>query len=231
MRFFDLLPADYTLTPALPDGLNSAGVFCSIDGGDVYQKTLDNGSTTFVNVDGESIACDWFTTRPGAQPDPEGPSGSITLREFLCEADKADVKDWERDCAAGRSGRVFTLHRPMRDFAQHRHRCQRCRHVHRPAGWVLHAEQDEGMWCKAKAERVDSKSRVIVEGGQNTDVFIYQCAQVTDLPSTGTGPGIGPADHQDWWADLSTTSIALMGVGVLGAMLLAGWGATRRLRA
>lgn len=232
VRFFDLLPADYTLTPALPDGLNSAGVFCSIDGGDVYQKTLDNGSTTFVNVDGESIACDWFATRPGAQPDPEGPSGSITLREFLCEADKADVKDWERDCAAGRSGRVFTL--ASTDGAISLSTATDANGVATftglPDGFYT-LEQDEGMWCKAKAERVDSKSRVIVEGGQNTDVFIYQCAQVTDLPSTGTGPGIGPVDHQDWWADLSTTSIALMGVGVLGAMLLAGWGATRRLRA
>jgi hypothetical protein len=86
------------------------------------------------------------------------------------------------------------------------------------------------MWCKAKAERVDSQSRVIVEGGHNTDVFIYQCAQVTDLPSTGTGPGIGSMDGAAWWSRLTAAQVALMGVGALGAMLLAGWGATRRLR-
>ena len=44
VRFYDLLPGDYTLTPALPDELRSAAVFCRIDGGDPYQKTLENGA-------------------------------------------------------------------------------------------------------------------------------------------------------------------------------------------
>jgi hypothetical protein len=231
VRFYELLPGDYTLTPSLPDGLRSAGVFCRIDGGDAYQKTLDNGSTTFVNVDGEAIACDWFATRQAAQPQPAGPTGSITLREFLCEADKADVKDWERECAAGRSGEVFTL--ASTDGSISLSSATDANGVatftNLPDGFYT-LKQDEGMWCKAKAERVDSQSRVIVEGGHNTDVFIYQCAQVTDLPSTGTGPGIGSMDGAAWWSGLTTAQVALMGVGALGAMLLAGWGATRRLR-
>ena len=231
VRFYDLLPADYTLTPTLPDGLSSAGVFCRIDDGDVYQKTLDNGSTTFVDVDGEAIACDWFATQPGAQPPPAGPTGSITLREFLCEADKADVKDWERDCAAGRSGKVFTV--ASTDGTISLSTATDANGVatftNLPDGFYT-LKQGEGMWCKAKAERVDSKSRVIVENGQNTDVFIYQCAQVTDLPSTGTGPGIGPVDDESRWASLGAMQAALMGVGVLGAMLLAGWGVSRRMR-
>ncbi len=231
VRFYELLPGDYTLTPTLPNGVRSAGVFCRIDGGDVYQKTLDNGSTTFVDVDGEAIVCDWFATQKAAQPQPEGPTGSITLREFLCEADKADVKDWERDCVAGRSGKVFTLASTdgtiSLDTATDANGVATFTNL--PDGFYT-LKQGEGMWCKAKAERVDSQSRVIVEGGQNTDVFIYQCAQVTDLPSTGTGPGIGTMGEAAWWSELTAMQVALMGVGVLGAMLLAGWGAARRLR-
>lgn len=49
--------------------------------------------------------------------------------------------------------------------------------------------QDEGVWCRAAAERVDSRGRVIVRDGRNTDVFIYECGQVKELPDTGIGPG------------------------------------------
>jgi len=53
--------------------------------------------------------------------------------------------------------------------------------------------QDTGVWCRAVAEKVDSRSRVIVRDGANTDVFLYQCGQVSTLPSTGSGdrPGVG----------------------------------------
>jgi hypothetical protein len=232
VRFYDLLPGDYTLTPTLPSGRSSAAIFCRIDDGDAYQKTITNGSTIFVNVDGESIACDWFATRPAAQPPREGPSGSITLREFLCEADKAKVKDWERECAAGSSGAVFTLASPNGAITLSTATDANgvATFTNLPDGFYT-LKQDEGMWCKAKAERVDSKSRVIVDGGQNTDVFIYQCARVTDLPSTGTGPGIGAMGGGAWWGGLTAMEIALMVVGALGAMILAGWGAARRRRA
>jgi hypothetical protein len=235
VRFYDLLLGDYTLTPTLPDALDSAAVFCQIDDGDAYQKTITNGSATFVNVDGESIACDWFATRkaqPQPQPQPQGPTGSITVREFLCEADKGKIKDWERECKAGSSGAVFTVASTSGTISLSTATDANgvATFTQLPDGFYS-LKQDKGMWCKAKAERVDSQSRVIVEGGQNTDVFIYQCAQVTDLPSTGTGPGIGPMGDAAWWSGVSAMQAALMGIGVLGVALLAGWGATRRPRA
>ena len=84
-----------------------------------------------------------------------GPTGSITLREFLCEADKADVKDWERECAAGRSGKVFTL--ASIDGTISLSTATDANGVatftNLPDGFYT-VKQDEGMWCKAKAERV-----------------------------------------------------------------------------
>lgn len=88
--------------------------------------------------------------------------------------------------------------------------------------------QEEGMWCKARAERVDSQSRVIVDGGHNTDVFLYQCNDVTQLPSTGSGPSIGPMDDGGWLGSMSATRLAVMAGGVVGAVLLLGWSVTRR---
>jgi hypothetical protein len=232
VRFYDLLPGDYTLTPSLPAELGSAAIFCRIGDGDAYQKTITNGSTTFVDVDGESITCDWFVTQQKSQPQPpEGPTGAVTVREFLCEGDKSKIKDWEQECKAGSSGVVFTLAsvNGAIDLSTATDANGVATFTALPDGFYS-LKQSEGMWCKAKAERVDSQSRVIVEGGQNTDVFIYQCAQVTDLPSTGTGPGIGPIGEDAWWSAISGTQAALMGIGALGAMLLAGWGISRRLR-
>jgi hypothetical protein len=79
-------------------------------------------------------------------------------------------------------------------------------------------EQDEGVWCRAAAERVDSRSRVIVRDGGNTDVFLYQCGQVNTLPSTGAGTG--QAVDGASGALTATTIVALM-FAVLAAPLFA----------
>lgn len=232
VRFYDLLPADYTLAPTLPAELANGAIFCRIGDGDVYQKTITSGATTFVDVNGESLFCDWFAIQQDreSEPEPQGPSSSITVREFLCEGDQREIEDWEQDCAAGTTGTTFTVTSIDGDIT-----------LTSPANasgvaaftglpddfYTL--KQNDGVWCKARAERVDSQSRVIVEDGQNTDVFLYQCSQVTDLPSTGTGPGIGLMQTETWWEAVSTVQVALIGVGILGAMLLTGWGIIRRL--
>lgn len=233
VRFYDLLPADYTLAPSLPQDLRTAAVYCQIDDGERYQKSVTDGATTFVDVDGESIACSWFVTRsvaPTEVPKPDGPTGSITVREFVCEADQSKIEDWERECEAGSSGATFTV--ASTDGSISLTSATNASGIATfdglPDGFYT-LRQNDGVWCKAKAERVDSKSRVIVEGGQNTDVFLYQCSQVTDLPNTGSGPGIAPIERPAWWQDLTMTQFLLMGAGVLGGMILVGWGAGRVL--
>jgi hypothetical protein len=190
VRFYELRAGDYVMTPNLPAGYTSAAVYCQIGDGDVYQKTLQSGSTSFVNVDGEQIACSWFLApvpKPQAQL-PAGPTGSITVREFLCEGDRGSIKDWERECVPGATESAFTL--KSSDGSLTRNAVPNDKGVlvfdKLPDGYYELA-QDTGVWCKAAAERVDSRSRVIVRDGGNTDVFIYECGQVTNLPDTGTG--------------------------------------------
>lgn len=231
VRFFELLPADYTLRPTLPDAQSSVAVFCQLNGGDPYQKTLSDGATTFVNVDGDAITCDWYAPRanPAPDPAPAGPEGSITVREYLCGEDASVITDWERECDAGSSGATFTLASP--DGAITRNASTNAEGIavfsDLPDGFYT-LNQDEGMWCKARAERVDSQSRVIVDGGQNTDLFLYQCTDVTHLPSTGSGPGIGPMDDGEWWQSMSAIRLAVMAGGVVGGVTLLGWCAARR---
>lgn len=223
VRFYELLPGNYALQPSLAAGFSSAALFCQIDEGDWYQKTLTNGSATFVDLDGESIDCSWFLDQAAPQPlvESEGPSGSITVREFLCGDDQSKITDWERQCAAGSSGSTFALASLDQSLTRNGESTANgvLTFADLPDGFFT-LEQQDGMWCKARAERVDSKSRVIVDGGQNTDVFLYHCSAVTALPSTGTGPAIGLLNSDSLESALTAMQLATMGGGVLGAVCL-----------
>lgn len=210
VRFYDLVPADYTLVPSLPSDLTSAAVFCRIGDGDVYQKTIQNGATTFVNVGGEQISCDWFAA-PVRQPQPSGPTGSITVREYLCEKDRSEIQDWERECAPGSTGTSFTL--TSADGAINQQATPNAQGVlvfgQLPDGFY-DLKQDDGVWCRAAAERVDSRSRLIVRDGGNTDVFIYECGQVNALPNTGSGTTQGVDGVRGGMLPSSTIAAALL---------------------
>lgn len=194
VRFYELRPGDYLMTPELPADYTSAAVYCQIGDGDVYQKTLQNGTTTFVDLEGEQLSCSWFVVPVNAAPAaPAGPTGSITVREFLCEDDRSSITDWEQECAPGSTGTSFSL--ASSDGAVTRNAAPDAQGVlvfgELPDGYY-DLTQDEGVWCRAAAERVDSRSRVIVRDGGNTDVFLYECGQVTNLPDTGSGtPALG----------------------------------------
>ncbi len=187
VRFYDLTGGDYVLAPTLPSTYTSAAVYCDLDGGNVYQKELANGSTTFVNVAGEKISCSWFVT---AKPEnPQGPTGSITIREMLCTGDRSTIKDWEQECQPGSSGVTFTV--TSVDTGNATNLAPNAQGVAvftgLPNGYYQ-IQQSSGVWCRAQAENVDSQSRVGVTNGGNTDVFLYQCNQQIGLPSTGSGP-------------------------------------------
>ena len=223
VRFYDLLPADYTLSPTLPSGMTSTAVFCTIDGGDRYQKALQNGGVTFVNVESDQIACDWFAVsapeptptqtpptvtaepsqptpttaaRPSTTATPAGPTGSITVREYLCAKDKSAITDWERECTPGSSGATFLLtNSDLRVNTKGTTAKNGVLTFPRLKDGHYTLKQESGAWCRATADRVDSESRVIVADGANTDVVIYQCNATTSLPSTGTGTQISSNDR------------------------------------
>ncbi|HWV23067.1 MAG TPA: hypothetical protein VNZ58_02670 [Thermomicrobiales bacterium] len=220
VRFYDLRPGDYVMTPDLPSTYTSAAVYCQIGDGDVYQKTFQNGSTTFVNLEGEQIACSWFLARVPKQPEkPVGPTGSITVRQFLCAKDRGEIKDWERECTPGSSGSAFSL--TSSDGAVVRNATPNDQGVlvfgELPDGYY-DLTQDTGVWCKAAAERVDSRSRVIVQDGGNTDVFLYECNQVVTLPTTGSGPIADTGAWTDASLLLATLAVPIFGAAVWQAL-------------
>ncbi|MEJ7837464.1 MAG: hypothetical protein WKF81_01545 [Thermomicrobiales bacterium] len=227
VRFFDLLSGDYTVKPTLPSELSNVALYCSIDGSNsVYQKSLQNGETTFVDVDGEAIACSWFVSGEAEQP--AGPNGSITVREFVCEGDKGTITDWDQECTAGASGSGYTL--TSGDGAAS------VEGTPDTSGVVVFdglandfytLEQNDGTWCRATAEYVDSSSRVIVKDDGNTDVFLFHCGDVTSLPSTGTG-----ADSPSGGDDLSgsTTFLLMAAVLLVPAFIMVFWTRIREVK-
>lgn len=241
LRFYDLNPATYTLSADL-SGSPDSYMFCTIKGGDTYQKDIQNNATVYQDLETEQITCDWYVVpiTPATQPaqqtpapqqtvqpqQPVGPSGSITVREFLCGKDASQIKDWERQCKAGQSGSAYTLTSSDKAITKTGTPDSTGVLVFNglPDGFYA-LKQGTGQWCHATADRVDSKSRVIVQDGKNTDVFLYQCTAVKELPSTGSGAAarIAPLDGGNGTLPAATW-LALLATALLGA----GWVVWRR---
>jgi len=229
VRFYDLLPADFRLAPSLPDELSSAAVFCTIGEGETYQKALQNGATAFVAVNGDGIACDWYVVE-ARRTLPAGASGSITVREYLCTGDRTEGMDWETECAPGASGSRFTITPSGGTTGVDGTPDARGVHVFAAlADGFYELEQNDGTWCRAVADRVDSRSRVIVQNGGNTDVVLYQCSAVARLPATGTGPGgTVTAREESGFEPMEMVSLALLVVAVPILILAIGRSRQRR---
>ena len=215
IRFYELGNGDYVLTPKLPAEYVSAAVYCDLDGVNVYQKALSNGSTTFVNVEGEQISCSWFVT---AKPqETTGPTGTITIREMLCEGDRSTITDWEKECQPASSGVSFTVTSSNGAVTQTlKPNAEGVAVFQGLPNDYYEVKQSDGAWCRAQAERVDSQSRVIVSNGGNTDVFLYQCNQEIGLPDTGTGsPATTPG--------VTSSETMVLGAAALPLFAIAAW--------
>ncbi len=225
VRFYDLLPGDLTMTPSLPSTLRNLAVFCTIGDGDPYQKALSNGGTTFVDVDGESIACSWFAVKTGGNTG-GGDTGSITVREYLCEKDRSQITDWDAECTPGSTGSTFTVANTSNGEAKTGTPNNDGIYVFSglPDGHYT-LTQGTGQWCRAVADRVDNQSRVIVQGGGNTDVVLYQCNAIDNLPVTGSGDAQLALPGKDG-AGLPLAPLTLLG----SALPLAGLAAWRMVQ-
>ncbi|MBA3336640.1 MAG: hypothetical protein H0T49_03640 [Chloroflexia bacterium] len=221
VAFSGLAPGSYNLAESVPAGIGSTYAFCQIDGGAVYAKTISGGKTSF-GLAGQDVACRWYNvlaSAPAPTPVPAGPTGSITVHEFRCPADKAKIDDFSKDCTAGSTGATFELSTPGgAAFASGQTNANGILAFVRLANGAYDLDLAQGTWCFATSDRVDASGNLLVANGGNSDVFIYQCTAVTALPSTGTGstPGTGFA-FSALELDLNGWTWALGG----GLMLLA----------
>ncbi len=194
VAFADLAPGSYTLAETVPAGIGSTYAFCQINSGAVYAKSISGGKTSF-GLDGQNVTCRWYNVlasapAPTPTPAPAGPTGSITVHEFRCPADKAKIDNWNQDCVAGTTGATFQLTTAAgASIASGQTNANGILAFVRLADGSYGLDLAQGTWCHATSRGVDATGNLLVANGGNTDVFIYQCTAVTALPSTGTGSG------------------------------------------
>lgn len=220
VHFEILVNADVDVKPTLPSGYKSVAVFCTIGDGDPYQKALSNGGTTYYDLEGEKVNCSWFMLKnPVQQPNPPTPTGSITVREMLCAESASEIKDFDKECVPGSTGTAYTLGSITSGQSFQGTPDAKGVLVFKglPDG-NYSLKQNTGGWCKAVADRVNSKSEVIVQGGGNTDVVLYQCNAVEGLPTTGAGDNVSSFFEPTRLMAivLAVLALPLMALGVLG---------------
>jgi hypothetical protein len=78
-----LTPANYTLSEDVPGDFSTPKVYCTVNGGAPYAKTVTNGATTFgIDGTGQNVVCDWYNVPENAK----GGTGSIELHSLACPA-------------------------------------------------------------------------------------------------------------------------------------------------
>ncbi len=224
--FERLIPGDYTLTSIPPAGTNVAVYVVSCQaGGETFDFTYDDANGMRIQLalpGGVDISCDWYNIPPG-QPNvvPGQASGSITVHKFLCQGKAIGSYNWETDCVAQTTPAGFSLKtadgRPIAVGTTDAQGVLAYTHL---ANGAYQLNETTGNWCHAEADRVDSAGNVLVSGGTNTDVLIYNCSvkQVESLPSTGTGPvpsAAAVSSNGDWLGELALAAGATLGLALV----------------
>lgn len=193
VRFENLGAGNYTITEFPPDGVNTSlyVVVCTRDG-ENYDFTYDDSSGLRINLRipaGETIACDWYNVPP--KPQEPGATGSVTVIKYLCQGRNDNKYNWDQDCESYGSGAEFELTTVSTGAVAAGITGSNGQLVFSGLkNGAYELDETSGDWCHAEADHVDANGNVIVQGGGNTNVYVYNCGkkQVNTLPSTGTGP-------------------------------------------
>lgn len=224
--FERLIPGDYTLTSIPPAGTNVAVYVVSCQAGEeIFDFTYDDANGMRIRLalpGGVDISCAWYNVPPG-QPavTPGQASGSITVHKFLCQGKAIASYNWEADCSAQTIAAGFSLKTADgRPIAVGTIDAQGVLTFTQLANGAYQLNETTGNWCHAEADRVDSAGNVLVSGGTNTDVFIYNCSvkQVDLLPSTGTGvarPTAAVSSDSGWLGELALAAGATLALALV----------------
>ena len=158
------------------------------------------------------VVCDWYNVPPAKLP---AGNGSITVIKFLCEGNKNNKYDWDKDCDDYGAGADFNLTSTANGVVASGSTGTNSKLVFAKLGDGAYAlEETSGDWCHAEADLVDAKGNVLVQNGGNTNVYIYNCSRssISTLPSTGVGPsgGSGLGGWMLLWGVASLTGLAVL---------------------
>jgi hypothetical protein len=199
LRFTELPAGDYLISELIPPGYSVAiyAVFCTIDGA-AFPTEYDDSTGLRIEFElpaGAQIICDWYNIprgpdpTPTPSPDPDG--GSVTVIKRLCADDAEEIDNFREECTVAGVDYEFELSEVEGSESWTGETGSDGRLVfHGLDEGSYDLDELDGAWCKAESDRVNGQGELLVEDGENTNVYIYNCGVdlVTELPSTGTGP-------------------------------------------
>lgn len=224
--FGELSSGRYTLTEIPPAGTNVAVYVVSCEaGGNDFETTYNDRTGMRIELDlpsGTDVTCNWYNIPPGSPTvTPDRPQGSITVHKFICLGKSVGSYNWDIDCNAESAPAGFSLKSSDgRPIAVGTTNSQGILAFTGLTNGAYDLDETTGDWCHAEADRVDSSGNVLVAGGGNTDVYIYNCSlkQVGRLPSTGTGTQVSaPAsrfESEKAW-ELLLAAMATIGIALV----------------
>jgi prealbumin domain-containing protein len=187
-EFTDLPPGDYRLRQETPTGTVATYAFCGLDPaapngrsvGDVLALRLASGN---------EVTCYWFNV----PEDLAGNTGAITVYKFACPVTTPSSSfDWYNRCDSQGEGVVFNLSvqngevfDPVTTAATDADGILR---ITRLAPGIYDLQEEDAVWCHAESDAVDANGHVVVEAGQRSSVWIFNCVGAKTPPNTGAGP-------------------------------------------
>jgi hypothetical protein len=113
-------------------------------------------------------------------------TGTLRVVAMSCQTRPADGADWTAVCTTAVDGALFDLEGLDGPFAQW-HRDLKAdasgnATLDRLPAARYRLEQKNDDWCRAESNRVDADGDVVIEGGNTTTVWVFNCLDATAAP-------------------------------------------------
>ncbi|MEJ7762424.1 MAG: SpaA isopeptide-forming pilin-related protein, partial [Thermomicrobiales bacterium] len=196
---FARVPAGtYTLSEDVYDLASSVYSFCGLDPAAPAIRSF-GAFTGFTLAAGTTMTCAFFNV----PDDLTETTGAILVHKFTCPVETPPAGyDFEESCTRQATAAQFSLgvySAEMRDFVPRLTGYTNVDGVLRisrlqPGLYELTEIGDS--WCYAESDNVNRDGDLIVEAGERTEVFIYNCSPVEREPNTGTGTAAGSVSRR-----------------------------------
>jgi hypothetical protein len=186
---FDSLPAgDYRLSEETPTGTVAVYAFCGLDPAAPDGRAV--GDTLGLRLAaGQVVTCHWFNV----PEDLAGNSGAITVYKYACPVTTPSASfDWYGRCDPQGQGVRFSLSFwdgsafvPVTVAATDSDGILR---LTRLQPGIYDLKEVDATWCHAESDSVNADGHVVVEAGERSSVWIFNCVGAKNPPNTGAGP-------------------------------------------
>ena len=186
---FDGLPAgDYQLREETPLGTVAVYAFCGVDPASPDGRGVGDAVNLRLAA-GQTVTCHWFNV----PEDLAGDTGAITVYKYACPVTVAPATfDWYGRCDPQGQGVEFSLSAwdgdqflPVTNGITDGDGILRFTRL-QPGTYDL--EEVNATWCHAESDSVNARGEVVVEAGERSSVWIFNCVGAKNPPNTGAGP-------------------------------------------